>query len=160
MEKTAAQTILTPAELLKNWQGHRKLTRRTIEAFPDKELFEFSIGGMRSFADIVKELLAIAVPGLKEIVTGQTAPLDEKGAGLNTKADLLAAWDEANTQIDIYWNQITLEKFREPILLFGQYNAPVIDSIYYFIDNEIHHRAQGYVYLRSLGIQPPPFWER
>ncbi|MEJ7681733.1 MAG: DinB family protein [Segetibacter sp.] len=33
-------------------------------------------------------------------------------------------------------------------------------SIFYFIDNEIHHRAQGYVFLRSLGIEPPHFWER
>jgi uncharacterized damage-inducible protein DinB len=30
----------------------------------------------------------------------------------------------------------------------------------YAIDNEIHHRGQGYVYLRALGIVPPPFWER
>ncbi|MEJ6979249.1 DinB family protein [Pedobacter sp. P351] len=28
------------------------------------------------------------------------------------------------------------------------------------IDNEIHHRGQAYVYLRSLGITPPFFWER
>ena len=24
----------------------------------------------------------------------------------------------------------------------------------------VHHRGQGYVYLRALGIEPPPFWER
>jgi uncharacterized damage-inducible protein DinB len=30
----------------------------------------------------------------------------------------------------------------------------------YVIDNEIHHRAQGYVYLRAMGIAPPPFYER
>ena len=28
------------------------------------------------------------------------------------------------------------------------------------IDNETHHRGQGYVYLRALGIEPPQFWER
>jgi uncharacterized damage-inducible protein DinB len=28
------------------------------------------------------------------------------------------------------------------------------------IDNEIHHRAQGYVYLRLLGLEPPAFFER
>jgi uncharacterized damage-inducible protein DinB len=32
--------------------------------------------------------------------------------------------------------------------------------ILYWIDNEIHHRGQAYVYLRSLGIEPPHFWER
>ena len=30
----------------------------------------------------------------------------------------------------------------------------------YAVDNEIHHRAQGYVYLRALGIEPPAFYER
>ena len=57
--------ILTNEELLNHWQGHRTLTRKLIEAFPEKELFEFSIGGMRPFADLVKELLSIAVPGLE-----------------------------------------------------------------------------------------------
>jgi uncharacterized damage-inducible protein DinB len=28
------------------------------------------------------------------------------------------------------------------------------------VDNEIHHRGQGTVYLRLLGIMPPEFWER
>ncbi|MEX6688230.1 DinB family protein [Danxiaibacter flavus] len=41
-----------------------------------------------------------------------------------------------------------------------QYEGPAYSSLLYFIDNEIHHRAQGYVYLRSLGIQPPFFWDR
>ncbi|MGB4400232.1 MAG: DinB family protein [Daejeonella sp.] len=26
-------------------------------------------------------------------------------------------------------------------------------------DNETHHRAQAYVYLRALGIEPPAFWD-
>ena len=30
----------------------------------------------------------------------------------------------------------------------------------YTIDNEIHHRGQGYVYLRALGLEPPAFYER
>ena len=32
--------------------------------------------------------------------------------------------------------------------------------ILYAVDNEIHHRAQGYVYLRSLSIEPPAFYDR
>jgi uncharacterized damage-inducible protein DinB len=32
--------------------------------------------------------------------------------------------------------------------------------IRYAIDNEVHHRGQGYVYLRSLGIEPPAFYDR
>jgi uncharacterized damage-inducible protein DinB len=64
--------LILPADALRqHWQGHRRLTRRVIAAFPDDQLFTFTM-----------------------------------------------------------------------------------------IDNEIHHRGQGYVYLRALGIEPPPFYER
>ena len=43
---------------------------------------------------------------------------------------------------------------------FGQYPGKAYDLVLYAIDNEIHHRGQGYVYLRALGIAPPPFYER
>jgi len=152
--------IITPEELLKHWQGHRSLTRRVIEAFPEEELFQFSIGGMRTFSELTKELLAIAVPGLREIVTGKNIPFNDALQQLTTKAALLNAWDESTGLIDEYWSQIPAEKFREYNNLFGQYNFPIIENIFYFIDNEIHHRGQGYVYLRALGIQPPFFWER
>lgn len=33
-------------------------------------------------------------------------------------------------------------------------------KLLYMIDNEVHHRAQGFVYLRALGIEPPAFYER
>lgn len=154
------QPIITPAELLQNWQGHRGLTRRVIEAFPEKELFEFSIGGMRPFAGLVKEMLAIAAPGLKQIVTGVQEDFDEKRAAVTTKQQLLDAWDEATEQINVYWAQIPEKKFGETINLFGQFNFPVIVNITYALDNEVHHRGQGYVYLRALGIEPPPFYDR
>ncbi len=153
-------TFLTSTELLEHWQGHRNLTRRVIETFPEKELFEFSIGGMRTFSELAKELLAIAAPGLKEIVTKEVTKFDEERSELKTKADILKAWDESTDLINEYFNQISAERFRETHNLFGQYEFPIYQNILYFIDNEIHHRGQGYVYLRSLGIEPPFFWER
>lgn len=152
--------IISAEDLLQNWQGHRQLTRRVIEAFPEKELFEFSIGGMRPFAELAKEFLAIAVPGLKEIITEINVPFDDKFTQIKTKQDLLAAWDQATVEINDLFPKISAEKFHELNNLFGQYNFPVIQNIQYFIDNEIHHRGQGYVYLRALGIEPPFFWER
>jgi len=153
-------TFLTTAEFLENWQGHRRLTRRVIEAFPEKELFEFSVGGMRPFSELAKELLAIAAPGLKEIVNRESVPFDEKRENIKTKADILKAWDESTELVNEYFNKITAEGFRESHNLFGQYEFPVYQNLLYFIDNEIHHRGQGYVYLRALGIEPPFFWER
>lgn len=152
--------VITPAELLHHWQGHRNLTRRVIEAFPEKELFEFSIGGMRSFAGLAMELLGIGAPALKEIVSAQQGILDEHVDHGNKKENILKLWDQATEEIDILFNQIPIERFHESIVLFGQYPGTVWSSIFYFIDNEIHHRGQGYVYLRALGIEPPHFWDR
>jgi len=79
--------------VLDHWQGHRRLTRRVIEAFS-------------------------------------------------------------------FFSRIPAGRFQETITSFGIYTAPVHWQIFYVIDNEIHHRAQGYVYLRAFGIGPPHFWER
>src|SRR5690554_7284339 len=89
--------ILTNEELLNHWQGHRNLTRRVIEKFPENELFNYSIGGMRTFGDLVKELLSIAVPGLQGIVTNSTEGYSHN-LPYTTKADLLKAWDEARSE--------------------------------------------------------------
>ena len=162
METTTKRTAmaLSSETLLAHYQGHRNLTRRTIEAFPEKEFFSHNIGGMRTFAEMVMELLGIAGPGLQEIVSEKSAPLDEHVDHGNSKAKILKLWDEATEQINVLWPQIPTERFQEKILLFGMYEGTIISSILYFIDNEIHHRGQGFVYLRSLGIEPPAFYER
>lgn len=152
------QCIITKSELLKYWQGHRSVTRKTIALFPEKELFEFKIGGMRSFAEMAKELLTIAVPGLTGILKDKMEEVDH-AIGLNSKQEILEQWDADTIQIEALFNQITDERFREEFAVYGDYKLSVIQNIIYFIDNEIHHRGQGYVYLRALGIEPPFFWE-
>lgn len=157
---TATPQIISSESLLAHWQGHRGLTRKVLEAFPEQELFTYSLGGMRTFAQMTMELLGIGAPGMKEIATGTTASLNEHFEGVTTKEQLLQLWDEATTEIDTYWAQLTTERFGEEITTFGQYKGTVMSSILYFIDNEIHHRGEGYVYLRTLGITPPFFWDR
>lgn len=155
--ETAA--ILTKEEFLKHWLGHRDLTRRTLEKFPEKELFEFSIGGMRPFSDLIMELLSIAEPGLRGIVERKDQAYDHNLV-LTTKEELLAKWDADTPKIIELFNQIREEDFHVVHNLFGEYNYPIYINLLYFVDNEIHHRAQGYVYLRALGIEPPFFWDR
>ncbi len=152
--------VMTPSELLEHWQGHRSLSRRVIEAFPEEAFFTHSIGSMRPFADMITELLSVATQGLREVVTGESAPLNEHLEHRNSQAKVLQAWDEATKDINTLWSQIAPERFQETIKMFGEYESTVRWSIFYFIDNEIHHRGQGYVYLRSLGIEPPAFWDR
>lgn len=157
---TATAQVISQKALLKHWQGHRSLTRRVIEAFPEKDLFEFSIGGMRPFSKLAIELLSIAGPGIKELAVRESKEYSESSLNLTTKEQILQKWDEQTEVINQYYNQIPVESFSETFNLFKQYEAPVIENIFYFIDNEIHHRGQGYVYLRALGIEPPMFWER
>ncbi|WP_125718141.1 DinB family protein [Flavobacterium ustbae] len=158
--KTLAAQVITPEDLLKHWQGHRALTRRVIEAFPEKDFFEFSIGGMRPFAKLVDELLAIAAPALKGIVNRDSKPYTEGEEKLIFKAQYLEKWDQATEEINEYWEKLSIEDFSETFNLFGQYEFPIIHNILYFVDNEVHHRGQAYVYLRALNIEPPFFWER
>jgi len=161
MNTTTAPQVISPEQLLKHWQGHRALTRHVIEAFPEKDFFEFSIGGMRPFSKLASELLSIAVPALKGIVNRDAQPYSEEATEvLTTKAQYLQKWDEATEEINLYFKQIPVEDFEKTFNLFGQYEFPIIENIFYFIDNEIHHRGQGYVYLRALGIEPPFFWTR
>ncbi|TLF46376.1 DinB family protein [Maribacter aurantiacus] len=157
-ERTA--NVITPNQFLEHWQGHRILTRKVIEAFPEDQLFNYSIGGMRPFADMVMELLGIAEPGLREIVTGETTQLTEHFEHGHSKNNLLKAWDSATENIDTLWTKMEDVDFHKEILSFGQFPGTVQSSLFYFLENEIHHRAQGYVYLRSLGIEPPMFYDR
>lgn len=157
---TATAQVLSKEQLLKHWQGHRNLTRRVIEAFPEEELFEFSIGGMRPFGRMAVEMISIGSPALKGILEKSMDAYNEEGLQPKTKQELLDRWDAETVLINDYYNQIPEERFAETFNLFGQFEFPVYENILYFVDNEIHHRGQGYVYLRALGIEPPFFWER
>ena len=153
-----AAPFIVPEALLEHWQGHRRLTRRVIEAFPDDQLFTFSIGGMRPFGAMALEMLGMAEPMVRGTVTGEWS--QGGGPAPASKADLLRAWDQSTPQIDALFRQIAPERFLETVTAFGQYTGPLHDLLLYVIDNEIHHRGQGTVYLRALGIEPPAFFDR
>ena len=153
--------VLTPDALLDHWQGHRKLTRRVIEAFPENELFQYSAGGMRPFSELALEMVNMAGPGIRGIATNEWEKFEGSDRPApKTKQDILLLWDETTEQINTYWPRIPPHRFQEVVSAFGQWEGPGHWILFYFIDNEIHHRGQGYVYLRSLGIEPPPFWDR
>ncbi len=150
--------VITAAGLLDHWQGHRRLTRRVIEAFPEDRLFTFSIGSMRPFAEMALEFLKMADPVAEGVATGRW---ESSSVTLpQTKAELLALWDKATGAIDQIWPTIPAHRFAEVDHAFGQWKSSGIGTILYTIDNEVHHRGQGYVYLRALGVEPPAFWER
>lgn len=155
-------TFMSTEELLDHWQGHRKLTRQVIEVFPEKDFFSFSIGGMRPFSEMVIELIGIASEGMRGLLINDWESLEvtSNWEWPTDKAGMLQVWDEVSGQINSQWRKIPDSRHQGTIVTFGEYKSPAYEAIMYWIDNEIHHRAQAYVYLRALGIKPPGFWER
>lgn len=162
-EKTVAienqSVFITPEELLEHWQGHRRVTRRVIEAFPEEKLFNYSIGGMRSFGTMAMEIINMGVPTLKGIVNGEWDRADDRESKLSKK-EVLELWDKRTEQINTLLPQVSMEQFHKTLTAFGKWKMPVYELLFYVIDNEIHHRGQGYVYLRSLDVEPPLFPDR
>lgn len=128
-----------------------------MEAFPEKELFSFSIGGMRPFSEMIKEFIGIWDYILAEALKEQHISLFEQDKFPATKTELLALRDQI---------LVSLLSECQKIQDYGQEISPyqmkfsIAQWILYIIENETHHRGQAYVYLRALGIQPPFFWKR
>jgi uncharacterized damage-inducible protein DinB len=156
---TSPATVISAEALLAHWQGHRRLTRRVIEAFPEDKLSDFSLGGMRPFSAMAMEFLKMAAPIARGVATGKWTSADDLPSP-GTKAALLVLWDQATEEIDQLWPTIPAHRFAEIDKAFGQWENSGINTILYAIDNEVHHRGQGYVYLRALGIEPPAFYDR
>jgi len=156
--ETTSVSVIPAEALLEHWQGHRRLTRKTIEAFPEDKLFTYTVGGMRTFGEMVCELLGMAVPSVEGVATGKWQEFAH--AKPTTKMGVLEMWDVQTGQINEAFARIPLARFSAVEKAFGQWEMSGIGLLLYVIDNEIHHRAQGFVYLRTLGIEPPPFWER
>jgi uncharacterized damage-inducible protein DinB len=155
---TAPALVLSPTQFLAHWQGHRALTRRAIDAFPADQLFTFSVGGMRPFGALANEMLGMAVPTIQGVITDEWAGYAEGAA--TTKEEVLAQWDATTAALETLFPQIPGARFQATMTAFGQWTMVGYALLLYVLDNEVHHRGQGYVYLRALGIEPPPFWER
>ena len=154
-------SLLSHEALLEYWQSHRRISRRTIELFPDDQLFSFRpVLPMRSFGEMMLEVIRLLEPNLRGWLTGEWTKYEAQYA-VNTKETLLKAWDESSAALNQHWTTISQSRLFElqPVYFYGNPSEPHSDSVLYMIDNEIHHRAQGFVYLRMLGLEPPFFWE-
>lgn len=152
--------IVTPEGFLKHWLGHRALTRRVIEAFPEDQLFTFSAAEpMRPFGALAWEIQQVSEMTLDGLLTGEWAQPDWREGTSTDRAKLLRDWDALSERLEKEFSKIDLKFFAQNHALpWGEMSG--WDAAIYNIDNKIHHRGQGYVYLRALGIEPPAFWER
>jgi hypothetical protein len=132
----ATAGVLSPEALLKHWQGHRKLTRQLIEAFPEDHLFSYAIGGMRSFSEMAREIMGLSGTGMQGVLTGdwEFSPLLDYRAGkspVKTKQELLKVWDKVTDDINRQWPQLSPDRFNEITKAFGQWEGPAIGLILY-----------------------------
>ena len=98
--------LLTPEALLTNLKDVRALTRKVIEAFPEKDLFEFSVANLRPFSQMVEEFLMITNYIFTETLHEKHTPFYTEGQFPTTKAEVLALWDRATEIIDREWKEV------------------------------------------------------
>ena len=153
-------SLLTPAELLTHWLEHRHLTRRVLAAFPEDHLFTFvPAPPMRSFGEMAWELHGQTAYTLHGLLMDDWGEPRWEALPSTDKDDLLAAWDAQTRQIERAVPAVPAGRYGEvKALAWG--DMLVFTAVIGTIDNEIHHRGQGMVYLRLLGTAPPDFWER
>ena len=89
--------IVTPETLLAHWQGHRRLTRRMIDAFPEDKLYQYSIGGMRPFAKLADECIKMVEPVVRGVWCSPTpgpmlSRLRSPGRSVLTRPELSPSW--------------------------------------------------------------------
>lgn len=157
---TPETAIMTSESLLEHWLEHRRLTRRTIEVFPEEHLYTFTpTEPLRTFGAMMNEVQGMVHPSLNGLIAGNWSTTTGF-QDLADKASLLAAHDEVDTFIRETWPSIPVNRFIAVEQSYFPKPAPLVVVIVYLVDNEIHHRGQGYIYLRLLGIEPPSFYQR
>lgn len=154
--------MLTPAQLLEILEGNRRLTIRTLQAFSEADLFTYRpVPEMRPFAEMVVEILGMEDGYLRGIATGEWTYDAEPFKTITTTAGLVEACAAVRRQTLELWPKLTAERLaqveQDPFWGGAQSH---FERLLYALENEIHHRGQGYVYLRLRGVEPPAFWER
>lgn len=155
-------SVWDPAVLLEALESNRRLTLRTVEAFPEEALLAYRpVEPLRPFAEMVKEILDIEAGYVRGIATGEWV-LERTCEDVDSKAGLLAACQRVRARTRELWPRITTERLAqvEPDPFWEGPPQRHFDRLFYALENEIHHRGQAYVYLRMLGIEPPLFYER
>ena len=159
MTPNSPQITQTPQAFVTEWLSHRHLTRQVIEAFPEDQLFTFTVAPpMRPFGDMAWEIHGVTAYTLDGLVTDHWG--EPRWSGFpRTQEALLTAWDDLSARIASELPSVSPTRYAEKkTLAWGPMTG--LRAARGVLENETHHRGQGYVYLRALGITPPDFWAR
>jgi uncharacterized damage-inducible protein DinB len=109
---------------------------------------------------MVKEILNIEKAYMKGIALDEWEYKDAF-ENVSTKEDLVRKCNEIREETRKLWAEMDEDRLsiviKDPF--FGGESSH-FSRLQYGLENEIHHRGQGYTYLRMLGIEPPAFYER
>ena len=156
-------TFDAKAELMRQWDGHRRLTLRVARAFPADQLMTFTpTAPLRPFGAMLDEIARMERAYLRGLAEDEWTWDPASPPPPTTAGDAIAALEEAHAYTSRVWPDIPVASLlttRKDPFFFGETYRPY-DWLVYCVENEIHHRGQGYTYLRELGVEPPKFWER
>ncbi|OPG15304.1 hypothetical protein B2M26_12630 [Ferroacidibacillus organovorans] len=146
------------------WEENRRLTNFVVRDLDAAEAMDKQpVNGMRPFREMLFEIWGIENAYLRGLALDQwkwegipdelrTAPIQEA----------LAYGQHVREQTRKLWPSISMESLTimrsEPF--WGGPDGTAMSWLTYALENEIHHRGQGYVYLRLLGKEPPAFFVR
>jgi len=146
---------MTKSAIIKYWENVRKLTLKLFEMFPE-DTFDFRpVETVRSVAEQFDHILVVELYTRIGIITGEwnMAPFSmERDIGrTNLRNKLYSEHKKTIGMLRLLPEGRFMRIYDTP---FGELTGEAI--IYEAIDEEIHHRGNLYVYLRILGIKPPP----
>ncbi|QSO54778.1 hypothetical protein JZ785_14185 [Alicyclobacillus curvatus] len=146
------------------WEDNRRLTDHISLALADADAIDkVIVEGMRPFREMVLEIIGMErwnVRGLAhELWDYETPPESLRTAPVSELMDYGRQVREETRRL---WVDIPAEAFTRMRPAPASFIPPgrAVDWLTYALENEIHHRGQGYVYLRLLGQTPPPFYVR
>ena len=149
-----------------NWEENRRLTLKVAHSFSDEQLLKAKpVPQMRPFARMLLEIAGLEhffIRGLAEDIW-EWVPDETTRPQIADAQEVFTILDEIKGYTSHAWPNISEKKLLtvhpSPPSFAGP-DAPPLDWLQYALENEIHHRAQGYTYLRCLGVEPPMFWDR
>jgi uncharacterized damage-inducible protein DinB len=149
--------------LRSQWEGNRRLTLRVARAFPDDQLCRFApTAQLRPFSAMLDEIARIELAYWRGLAEDRWQWDPQDPPPPESAVAARAFLEDATAYTQKAWDAVTpamLLRPRKDPFFWGDDHRPY-DWLVYCIENEIHHRGQGYIYLRELGIEPPAFWER
>lgn len=153
--------FLTKNDFFEILEGNRRLTMRVVEAFPEDQLFNYTPDEkLRPFAEMVKEIMNIENGYMRGIALDKWE-YQNLFEGVTTKENLIKISNEIREETRKMWAEMPEERLE--IVVKDSFFGPEqshFARLQYALENEIHHRGQGYTYLRILGIEPPEFYVR